>query len=240
MNKNVKKAIVKLENAMEQYKKEVSLSLCVSAGNQKIGRINNISVAPVITCHGICKYCKDHCYDLKANLQYPDVVKARARNTVLLRNHPMEFFAQALTAAKRQRKGLFRWNVGGEIDSVCHFEMIVRIAQLVPDTMFLLFTKRHFLVNSWIEKNGIIPENLKLIFSVWPGMEVENPYNFPVSCPYPNEKPETWKTCIGNCEKCAELKIGCWYAEKGDTIGFHYHGTETAEFTAQWEGMKTA
>lgn len=236
MNTNTKKAVAKIAAHMKEYAKENnSLELCVSDGNEKIGRIKNISVAPVITCKGACSVCENHCYDIKAVLQYTDTAKARARNTVILRNDPMEFFVQALRAAKNQKKGLFRWNVGGEIDSMVHFQMIVKIAEMVPETKFLLFTKRHFLVNSYVEKYGNIPSNLKLIFSVWPGMEIDNPYNFPTSCPYPNKKPNGWKKCIGNCETCAKTKTGCFNAKKGWIIGFYYHGNEGESFSKQWE-----
>lgn len=238
--KNFQKAVRSLKTAMAVFATCANLKLCVSAGNSKIGRIKNVSVAPGITCHGVCSTCVEHCYDMKAVLQYKNVVNARARNTVILRYEPMEFFVQALRTAKNQKKGLFRWNVGGEIDSMAHFQMIVKIAELVPGTKFLLFTKRHFLVNSYVEKFGNIPSNLKLIFSVWPGMEIDNPSNFPTSCPYPDEEPKNWIKCIGNCETCAKLKIGCWNAEKGETIGFHYHGNEVDNFKKQWEGMRIA
>lgn len=237
MNAKTKKALEGLKNAMQEYKNDVSLELCVSSGNGKIGRIKNISVAPLITCHGICGACADHCYDIKADLQYPEVMKARARNTVLLRENPMEFFVQALRAAKGQKKNLFRWNVGGEIDSLTHFHIIVKVAEMVPNTDFLIFTKRHYLVNGFVDRYGKLPSNLKLVFSFWPGMTMDNPHNFPVSCPYPTERPKTWIACLGNCEKCASLKIGCWTASAGDTIGFHYHGTESAEFAESWKAI---
>ena len=232
-----KKTVEKLEKAMAAYKEEISLQLCVSDGNGKIGRIKNISVAPIITCHGICGQCAIHCYDTKAVLQYPEVCDARARNTVLLRYHPFEFFAQALSAARRQQKGLFRWNVGGEIDGLNHLRMIVRIAELVPGTRFLLFTKRHYLVNSYCDsmcRRSAIPSNLKLIFSAWAGMALDNPYSFPVSAPYAGTRPSGWKKCVGNCETCAEKGLGCWSAKSGDVIGFAYHGTDYDSFAADF------
>ena len=138
----------------------------------------------------------------------------------------------------RQRKGLFRWNVGGEIDSIAHFQIIVRIAELVPKTRFLLFTKRHYLVNAFVDRYGAIPSNLKLIFSAWPGMALDNPFGFPVSAPYAGEKPESWIACPGNCEKCAKARkanTGCWNAITGAVIGFRYHGTEDAAFSETFD-----
>ena len=241
MNKNAKKAAIILSGLMKDYARENNpLDLCVSDGNEKIGRIKNVSVAPILTCKGVCNTCVNHCYDLKAVLQYPGTAKARARNTVILRNDPFEFFVQLLHAAQRQRKNLFRLNVGGEIDSLAHLQIIVRVAAMVPKTKFLLFTKKHFLVNSYVETCGKLPSNLKLIFSTWPGMTVDNPHNFPLSCPYPEKLPHGWKKCIGNCELCAQYKCGCWDVEKGRIIGFKYHGNESGEFAAQWDGKEVA
>ena len=76
----LQKAIAKMRKYIAFYMKEKEIALCVSAGNSKIGRIKNISIAPILSCAGVCKYCMEHCYDIKAVLQYTNVAKARARN----------------------------------------------------------------------------------------------------------------------------------------------------------------
>ena len=67
--------------------------LVISAGNSKIGRCMNVSLAPIITC-GNCGKCKNFCYDVKACLQYENVRKARAKNTALFLYSRDEFFRQ--------------------------------------------------------------------------------------------------------------------------------------------------
>ena len=243
-SKNVKKAnrlqkaIAKLKKYVSEYMKEKEIVLCVSQGNSKIGRIKNISIAPILSCAGVCKHCMQHCYDIKAVLQYTNVAKARARNYVLLLNDPFSFYVQARKAIAGTKKNLFRFNVGGELVNLAYLQIMVKLASDFPEKKFLVFTKKHFLVNSYCERIGgrkAIPENLKLIFSMWPGMTLDNPYNFPLSCPYPNEKPKEWKACIGNCETCADLKCGCWDMKAGDIVGFHYHGTEDKAFSESFK-----
>lgn len=142
----------RVKKAVEILKKEIAaynaasnpIDLCVSAGNGKIGRIKNISVAPILSCTGACGSCAQHCYDIKAVLQYPEVAKARARNYVLLVSHPMEFYIQARKAIASQKKGLFRWNVGGEIANLCYLQIMVKLAADFPETKFLVFTKNIF------------------------------------------------------------------------------------------------
>lgn len=234
----IRKAVAKLQKYISMYLAATAISLCISQGNSKIGRIKNISVAPILSCNGVCGTCAEHCYDIKAVLQYKEVAKARARNFVLLTRNPFEFYVQARKAIASQRKGLFRWNVGGEIFNLSYLQIMVKLANDFPKTRFLVFTKKHFLVNAYCDKHGgrkAIPENLKLIFSFWPGMELENPYNFPVSCPYPDEKPESWVKCSGNCEYCAKHEIGCWVLKAGQTVGFKYHGTEEKAFSEEFE-----
>lgn len=232
--KILKKEIRHYENGKE------TLEICISKGNSKIGWIKNVSIAPIISCKGICKFCMDHCYDIKSVLQYEDTAKARARNYVLLMHDPMEFYIQCYNVLKGTRKPLWRWNVGGEIVNLTYLQIMVKLAHDFPKVQFLVFTKKHFLVNSYCEKNGgrkAIPSNLKLIFSYWPGMTIDNPYCFPVSSPYIGKKPSNWIECTGNCEECANEKRGCWYMKSGETVGFLYHGTEEKAFSAQWEGI---
>lgn len=41
------------------------IPLCISKGNRKIGRVMNVSLAPVLTCAN-CSGCVKLCYDIKA------------------------------------------------------------------------------------------------------------------------------------------------------------------------------
>ena len=97
-DETIKKVIAMLKTAIEHYRKELEkgtfLKVSISTGNIKIGHVMNVSLAPILTCGEMCKYCLRHCYDIKACLQYPNVLLARARNTALALYNRKEYFAQ--------------------------------------------------------------------------------------------------------------------------------------------------
>ena len=55
-----------------------NLHVCISRGNNKIGRVLNVSLPPVVACRNCCECCK-YCYDIKACMRYGDTMKARAK-----------------------------------------------------------------------------------------------------------------------------------------------------------------
>lgn len=196
------------------------LSVCISAGNVKIGRVMNVSTAPLFAC-GNCKECMHYCYDIKANLQYSNVLSARARNYVLAKFHRDEYFRQIRNAlAKRRKNKYFRWHVAGDILDMAYLEEMVKIAREFPEFTFWTYTKMYPIVNSFCRKNGgrdAIPANLSIMFSEWDGMPIYNPYGFGVfSCKLQdgnkNHTPEYFDglyKCPGNCDICKAAGRGC-------------------------------
>lgn len=196
------------------------LKVCISAGNVKIGRVMNVSTAPVFAC-GNCKECKHYCYDIKANLQYGNVLRARARNYVLAKFHREEYFSQIRRAlAKRRRNKYFRWHVAGDILDYDYLCEMVQIAKEFPEFTFWTYTKMYVLVNNYCKQNGgrsAIPSNLSIMFSEWDGMPMYNPYGFGTfSCKleagnknHPAEYFDTLYKCPGNCDICKAAGRGC-------------------------------
>ena len=82
-------------------------------------------------------------------------------------------------------------------------------------------------INEYVANGGEIPENLQLIFSAWPGMPLDNPYNFPTSSPRFIDgscaAPEGAKECPGNCSECAVMGAGCWTLKAGEGVVFNAH-----------------
>lgn len=193
--------------------------ICISKGNRKIGRVHNVSTAPIITC-GNCSHCSGLCYDVKANIQYKNVMDARARNTVIAKEHMNKFFTGIrYYISRRKAHKYFRWHVGGEILSIEYFEEMVKTAVMFPDWKFWTYTKMHSIVNEYCSKYGrdAIPNNFVIMFSEWDGMPLVNPFNFPVfSCKLKDgNKNHTaayfdtlWK-CPGNCDICKKAGRGC-------------------------------
>ena len=222
---SVRKMVALMNQARAAYmKKDVSeIAMCISNGNRKIGRVINVSLPPVLTCAN-CKECKLFCYDIKACLQYPDtVIDARIRNLVILLKDRNEYFARIeKRLASRRKNKYFRWHVAGDIIDIDYFGRMVEIAKNHPDFIFWTYTKNYSVVNEYVKENGnaraaAIPANLHIMFSEWDGMELVNPFSFPIfTCKLKdgnkNHKPEFFETlfkCPGNCDLCKAGKCGC-------------------------------
>lgn len=217
----IKKVVSNLSMAVNNYasalKRGDAVKACISDGNRKIGRVLNVSLAPVICC-GNCKECKSLCYDIKACLQYKNVIDARARNTALAKFARDEYFAAINSKMDRRRANkYFRYHVSGDILDYDYFSRMVESAKNHPDFIVWTYTKMYHIVNEWIRDNGPLPENLVIMFSEWDGTPMENPYNMPVfSCKLKDGNKNrtaaefaTMYKCPGNCDVCKDKRRGC-------------------------------
>ena len=214
-----KKAVTIMKNIIADYMSAPlnSLHVAITNGNRKIGRVLNVSLAPVITCCN-CKECLKLCYDIKAVLQYKNVALARSRNYVILMRDREKYFNEIIEAIKhRKTNKYFRWHVSGDIVDVDYFDHMVKIARMFPDFRFWTYTKAYVFVNKWVEENGKenIPENLSVMFSEWKGIPMINPYGFPEFRVWfhSEKKPEKVHWCPGNCETCLKSGTGCPYGQ---------------------------
>ena len=217
------KNITKFVNALADYRDKVqhgeSLNVSISAANSKMGAVSSVSLLPYLTCPYHCA----ECYAAKLAAFRESVRNAYAKNTALAVEDPSAYFAQVRAAAMGVR--FFRWHVSGDIINAHYFREMVYIAETLPRTEFLAFTKRYEIVNDFIKNGGAIPANLHIIFSVWDGVEMPNPYNLPTAAVVrPGCDPaDGWKICGGNCFECACRGVGCWELKKGETIAFKLH-----------------
>ena len=220
-NKNTINAYVRKMNAeIDHYRRMIKrgefIAVCISKGNRKIGRVDNVSTAPIICCRN-CKECKHCCYDIKACMRYKNVMKARARNTALALYDRTSYFEQIFTHVMRMKKKYFRWHVGGDILDLDYLVRVVAIARLLGNKVFWLYTKNYDIVNQCIAENGPLPSNLHVMYSEWDGVKLVNPYDQPVfSCRlkggnknHSDEYFHTLYKCPGNCEACIKAGRGC-------------------------------
>lgn len=212
---SLKKVVSALKNAMDKYMAMPveSIKLCISNGNRKIGKAMNVSLPPILSC-GNCKECKHFCYDIRACLQYKNVIDARIRNyVILLKNRDLYFSAIDGACSRRKANKMFRWHVSGDIVDLDYFCRMVEIARNHPDFIFWTYTKMYHIVNEYCDKYGkeSIPENLSVMFSEWRGMELVNPYGFgEFRALYENEEiPANTYYCPGNCDICKAARRGC-------------------------------
>lgn len=202
-------------------KKIENVKVSFSAGNSKMGAIPSVSLPPITTCVENC-VCAKKCYAARICRVRPTVASAYERNLAALEADPGAYWLQVKAAAVCSR--FFRFHVSGDIPSVDYLRDMARIAEELPHTRFLCFTKKYKIVNYFLSAE-ILPHNLQLIFSAWPGMEMPNPYNLPVAhVIFKGENPaENWKICGGNCAECACQGVGCWELKRGEHIAFYEH-----------------
>ena len=219
---SVKKAVNNLVIARRHFDEQAleELTVTISKGNRKIGRVMNVSLPPILTCAN-CKECMYYCYDVKAVLQYPrNVATARAKNLSILARDREKYFSDIEKAIGRRRLNkFFRWHVAGDIVDIDYFNRMVEIARRHIDFVFWTYTKNYDVVNAWIAANGgtknAIPGNLHIMYSEWRGMEMRNPYGMPefrVVFKDDVEKP-TGFYCPGNCDICKANCRGCLAGE---------------------------
>lgn len=216
-NETIQKTMKRALEVKKHYETidPAEIPVCVSSGNKKIGQVMNVSLMPIMTCAN-CKECKYLCYDIKACIQYKNVMDARIRNTVLLERDRDGFFDQIESKiARRKDHKFFRWHVAGDIVDLDYFCRMVGIAERHPDFKFWTYTKNYGVVNEYVKKFGAVPENLKVMFSEWRGMEMVNPYGFPeFRVVFKDEARPEGFYCPGNCDHC---KANCTGCIKGET-----------------------
>ena len=191
------------------------LRVHISKGNTKIGHAFNVSLLAGISC-GNCTACLKYCYDIKACLRFPEVLKQRAENTALLILDRTEFFRQirAFLSSYHGKHKFFRWHQSGEIMDIGYLSEINRLARDFSDWTFWTYTKMYTIVNSYCDSlNGrdSIAKNLSIMFSAWDGVYCPNPYGFPefVTIMKGAEAPSGMFRCVGNCDWCKEHHRGC-------------------------------
>lgn len=189
--------------------------------NKKLGSIPSTSVRPVTDCSN-CGYCAKQCYAKGIYARRPMVRRAWDHNSWLV-HHDIYTWERSIVEQLQTRRTppeRFRYNVGGDVVSRANFLSICRIARRLPGVKFLLFTKAfQFVVTA------MIPANLSVVLSVFPGMKVPRmrlprAYTGEIA-EYPGDKRAARAAeCSGSCIDCAR----CWdLVRAGGDVRFHIH-----------------
>ena len=175
---------------------KVSLSL----GNTKIGKMINWSTLPgnednvliakgrkltnvTGTCSHNCNGCFKNCYARSSALQHHNsVIGPWARNTIMIRDHIEECFAEIdrqirvinkkyYTTGKPEDLNykFFRINVSGELNSLEELEHWNQLALDHPEIKFGIYTKNSEVIIPFFEKHGQTAENFTINISEWHG-----------------------------------------------------------------------
>ena len=195
----------------------------ISPGNTKLGAIPSVSLPAIKTCRP-CG-CSKKCYAAKLERLRPTVRTAYANNLQVLQDEPDTYWREVEGAIMLSR--FFRFHVSGDIVDADYLKHMVAVAERNQHCDILCFTKRFDLVNRWLESGDRIPLNLHVIFSGWPGLLMDNPYNLPEAHVMMRDGSTTARQdaipCGGNCAECAKTDGGCWSLMHGQQVVFHEH-----------------
>lgn len=201
----------------------------VNRGNTKTGKqCYVINFPPITTCR-LNAPCASICYAMKAYRLYPQVKTCYDNNLMSWRDRPKEIMWEIL-AQIPEKKSVCRLFASGDFSDINFFLLMVEIAKARPLTTFYAYTKQYEIVNCAMDLlKGILPENLKIIFSEWDGLLMPNPYNFPVARVILKSDTLLVKAiklksgklcgCQASCYECGY----CWKMKSGQAVLFDQH-----------------
>lgn len=186
--------------------------LKISLGNSKIGGVPNLSLPPIATCRPGAP-CANICYAKHAYNRWPNVKKAWDSNLSLYLEDPDKFWHDLCLFLAVGNYRRFRLFVGGDFPDEMFFVKSMDIFSTYKDISILCFTKRYEYVNNNLDD---IPDNVNLVISAWPGLEVPDLVRvLPSAWLQGDERffdwfPESpYVNCPGNCDTCGHQ---CWHA----------------------------
>lgn len=204
------------------------MSVKISTTNSKLGLIPSVNLPPILTCRSDAP-CFKECYAMRGRFRFPNVRNSMESNYFAYTENPANYFNEIRKAVDNGMVSYayFRWHASGDIVDEDYFQGMVQLANELPRTSFLCFTKKYEIVNNYIAEHGALPANLNIVLSAWGRLlSVENPYNLPVA--YVRFKnmmsitgfiPSDAIECEGNCTHC----LRCWNIKSGQSVVFDKH-----------------
>lgn len=201
------------------------MNVKISKGNSKMGSIPSVSLPAGLTCRCDCE-CSKKCYAMRLEKRRRAVREAYRSNYDLLQTNSDTYWREVEASIMMSR--YFRFHVSGDIPDADYFSKMVSIADRNHHCNILCFTKKYDIVNEYLESHeGILPDNLHVIFSGWRNLEMANPFKLPEAHVIYRDgsttaRPDS-KLCGGNCTECAITDSGCWDLQRGEQIAFNEH-----------------
>lgn len=201
----------------------IFVNISISKGNGKLGSIQSVSLPAGVTCRP-CS-CAKKCYARRIERRRPSVAAAYKTNLRVLTEQPDVYWREVEAAIMLSR--FFRFHVSGDIPNATYLYRMVEVAKRNPHCEILCFTKQYEFINSLLACGEGLPQNLHIVFSAWPGVEMPNSYNLPeahikfrdgTTTARPNAK-----MCNGNCTECAITDDGCWTLGPNEQVVFPEH-----------------
>lgn len=200
------------------------MHVSISSGNTKMGKIPSVSLPAGTTCSPGLP-CWKKCYARKLENLRPTVRNAYERNYDILINEPDTYWREVEAVIMLSR--YFRFHVSGDIVDTDYLARMVAVATTNPHCQILCFTKRYDIVNQYLQRGFLLPKNLHILFSVWKGLPVNNPFRLPEAHVLYRDGTTTAigaaVHCLGNCSTCASTDGGCWGLKRGDAVLLDEH-----------------
>lgn len=195
----------------------------ISHNNNKLGTATaSVSLLVQCTCNNKLPCYKD-CYAKRMEIFRPSIHNAWLNNYLVYKNNPQLFFDSVLTAMLQSL--YFRFFVGGDIPDIDFLKLALDTAKRAPNCKVLMFTKKFWFINQYLDGGGVIPDNVTIILSSWQNYKINNKYNLPIAYVInkDGDKIQNTYTCNGNCTFCQASARGCWYLKTGDSVTFKKH-----------------
>ena len=166
------------------YIEQLSLSsnkIHMTNKNKKTGIACLNFAFPLCTCREDAP-CKKTCYANKGTQTITVVQAAYYRNFRLMNENIDDVFEQIEFEIKHSGLNMVRFFDSGDIPNYDFLYRMCKMMEKFPDVSFMAFTKKYELVNEYIAKGNIIPENFNIIFSAWDHTwKFDNPYDLPIA-----------------------------------------------------------
>lgn len=153
-------------------------------GNGKTGKgclTWSLPVEPTCDHNAPC-YKNKVCYCLKGCQVFANVVGAYYKNWRLYNEDPVSYEEKCTNIIKYSGLKLVRIHDSGDIPDKEYLELLVRVANKLPNVKFLAYTKKYDIVNDWLDEGNEFPANFTMRFSMcdkdW---VVPNPHNLPLA-----------------------------------------------------------
>lgn len=204
------------------------LTVKLSKGNSKMGKVLSVSLPPILSC-GASLPCFKSCYAAKLARIRTVVRDAWLHNWKMVMTDRDSYFSQIRAAIAEKKPDLFRWHVAGDIPDYDYLGRMAITAESLAsevDTKYLVFTKKTDLLRVMRRNGRTVPGGMSVIVSAWPGLVLPPDIrrNFPVAWMRDPKKPDARIPadafeCGGGCSTCGK----CWNLEPGESVVFRIH-----------------
>ncbi|MFC1979043.1 hypothetical protein ACFLVP_03550 [Chloroflexota bacterium] len=136
----------------------------VATTNTRYGKVPNVSLVPINDCGVNSNYCSFKCYGARNYRMYKATRNAWNANSQQFRQNPFEACRQVEQQLRKRRQitSMFRIHVAGDFIGQKHVDAWSELANRLPSTKFLSYTKMDTLDFSQR------PDNFEVIASQWP------------------------------------------------------------------------